>query len=93
MGTGWNVTAYTCCIETVAALWLRAMPEKRQRRKPVRLKWTWTAGGPRDGEQKLTKTKGSTEGEDPSLLLKLLYPGICLSAQSTGSMLLAHWQQ
>lgn len=39
VGTGWNVTAYTCCIETVAAFWSRtrrrAAAEKRQRRKRV----------------------------------------------------------
>lgn len=60
--TGWNVTAYTFCIESVAELWFRAgrraVPEKRQRRKRVRWKWTWTARGPRNGEQKLMETKG-----------------------------------
>lgn len=78
MGTGWNVTAYTCCKETVAALWLRtgkrAVPEKRQRKERVRWKWTWTAGGPRNSEPKLTKTKGEYWRRGPFITAEAALP-------------------
>lgn len=78
VGTGWNVTAYTCCIESVAELWLRAgrraVPEKRQRRKRVRWKWTWTAGGPRNGEQKLMETKGEKWRRGPFITAEAALP-------------------
>lgn len=78
MGTGWNVTAYTCCIETVAAFRLRAgrraVPEKRQRRERARWKWTWTAGGPRNGGQKLRKTKGEYGRRGPFITAEAALP-------------------
>lgn len=58
MGTGWNVTAYTCCIETVAALSSRAVPEKGAEEEGSGMEMDVDSGGVRNGEQILTKTKG-----------------------------------